>query len=544
MVLGSELEEAQRALRACTQIECDGLQLEQLEEAQRALGAAQAEYEDLRAQLDGGRSRELIEAELESLEARRRFVRAELEALESGESKLGVLAEKVASLSAQRDQVAAQHAAAVAAKEAAQANLANAARAAQESEKAREAMAAMVESEPEVATVSPEEDLLSLHLHHRGVAIERRPGRGRCVVATCTLPAGTEVMSVAAVTAVLRPVHRGERCNCCLKRAEGKLLRCSGCRLAFYCSPACQKMEWPSHKRECGCLSKAAEQGLQGDALGDALLLGRVLHNEQRQRSKQPPNFYACSRDPPHHSNQLPLEQGVDAVKAMEWHEQDVDAALDLAQQAADAGFLPLEPPSATVSPVSSPQHHVTNSKRSKSKKKSRGAKKKSPTKVSKAVPVGGLRQAASRLAQFRCNNFGITDELLLPIGAGIFPAAALLNHSCSPNAALTYDLTRGARPRMRIRLLAAVEEGQEITHNFVDIALPTPERQRQLATVYHFDCNCNRCVRRFVVDDGLDLDTCMADGSELDAGGQKNEGGLDRTSVLNQADELLHRAM
>ena len=127
------------------------------------------------------------------------------------------------------------------------------------------------------------------HLQQRSMTVERRPGRGRCVVATRALPAGAEVMSVVAVTAVLRPSHQGRRCNCCLKKADTKLLRCSSCRSAFYCSPTCQKLEWPSHKRECGCLSAATERGLEGDALGDALLLGRLpTSRHQDARSGMP----------------------------------------------------------------------------------------------------------------------------------------------------------------------------------------------------------------------------------------------------------------
>lgn len=42
-------------------------------------------------------------------------------------------------------------------------------------------------------------------------------------------------------------------------------------------------------------------------------------------------------------------------------------------------------------------------------------------------------------LCSFQCNNFGITDDLLMPIGAGVFPAGAILNHSCDPNCVVTY---------------------------------------------------------------------------------------------------------
>jgi hypothetical protein len=35
----------------------------------------------------------------------------------------------------------------------------------------------------------------------------------------------------------------------CVKK--GNFKKCSGCKLVYYCSKTCQKVSWPSHKREC-----------------------------------------------------------------------------------------------------------------------------------------------------------------------------------------------------------------------------------------------------------------------------------------------------
>jgi len=48
-------------------------------------------------------------------------------------------------------------------------------------------------------------------------------------------------------------------CHVCgVTRAEGggPLLQCSGCRRAYYCSPACQKEDWKRHKSDCKRWSK------------------------------------------------------------------------------------------------------------------------------------------------------------------------------------------------------------------------------------------------------------------------------------------------
>uniref|UniRef100_A0A8B7TJB4 [histone H3]-lysine(4) N-trimethyltransferase n=1 Tax=Castor canadensis TaxID=51338 RepID=A0A8B7TJB4_CASCN len=46
---------------------------------------------------------------------------------------------------------------------------------------------------------------------------------------------------------------RGVVCDRCLLGKE-KLMRCSQCRVAKYCSAKCQKKGWQDHKRECKCL--------------------------------------------------------------------------------------------------------------------------------------------------------------------------------------------------------------------------------------------------------------------------------------------------
>lgn len=48
-------------------------------------------------------------------------------------------------------------------------------------------------------------------------------------------------------------VHK--RCVSCGK-VENKMSACGGCSFTFYCSRACQKKDWPTHKAECNGKSK------------------------------------------------------------------------------------------------------------------------------------------------------------------------------------------------------------------------------------------------------------------------------------------------
>ena len=80
-------------------------------------------------------------------------------------------------------------------------------------------------------------------------------------------------------------------------------------------------------------------------------------------------------------------------------------------------------------------------------------------------------------------------------VGAGVYPAAALLNHSCAPNCAVSHMLSPGCPPTLAFRLLRTVQAGEEVCHNFVDLAQCTASRKEQLLSRYRFECACERCV-------------------------------------------------
>ncbi len=60
------------------------------------------------------------------------------------------------------------------------------------------------------------------------------------------------------------------------------------------------------------------------------------------------------------------------------------------------------------------------------------------------------MQLVAKLFFQFRCNNFGVTDDLLTCVAVGVYPHAALLNHSCAPNCVLRYILS-GSGPILQV---------------------------------------------------------------------------------------------
>ena len=107
-------------------------------------------------------------------------------------------------------------------------------------------------------------------------------------------------------------------------------------------------------------------------------------------------------------------------------------------------------------------------------------------------------------LSAFQKNNFGIVNALHSVIGEGVYPCAALLNHSCCPNSILRYELgvacnTREHKyqpPILQIVACRDISAGEEISHSYVDLALCTQERQRRLLDTHGFMCECLRCKK------------------------------------------------
>ena len=115
----------------------------------------------------------------------------------------------------------------------------------------------------------------------------------------------------------------------------------------------------------------------------------------------------------------------------------------------------------------------------------------------------------------FDVNDFAITDDLLASRASGVFPAAALVNHSDSPNCVTLFCTLDGAMdallldrqpspskakvlfgparfashsPRILLmRTARAVAAGEELCHCYADLALPSDDRSAYLTATYGF---------------------------------------------------------
>eukprot|EP01113_Clastostelium_recurvatum_P049525 TRINITY_DN9189_c0_g1_i1.p1 TRINITY_DN9189_c0_g1~~TRINITY_DN9189_c0_g1_i1.p1 ORF type:complete len:605 (-),score=58.13 TRINITY_DN9189_c0_g1_i1:14-1828(-) len=87
-------------------------------------------------------------------------------------------------------------------------------------------------------------------------------------------------------------------------------------------------------------------------------------------------------------------------------------------------------------------------------------------------------------------NAFGGTHPTTRqPISTGVFPLAAMMSHSCQPNA---YYKISGST--MEVRAIRDIAQGEPICDTYVDLLDTTIQRQEKLMRDKFFFCDCSRC--------------------------------------------------
>jgi SET and MYND domain-containing protein len=196
--------------------------------------------------------------------------------------------------------------------------------------------------------------------------------------------------------------------------------------MMYYCSKGCQKRDWREHKHECKALTKV--QTGEFVSQGSDSTLGEALLAARvlQLRVQEHPNW--------------------EKVSHLVYHEECMNETHHEAAQLVAA--LGLQP------------EGVSN------------------------------EEVLQLFARFSSNNFGIVDDLLISIGAGVFPAGAMLNHSCDHNCAISYGLKTNEQI---IRCIVAVEAGTELCHPYVELAAISTTRRKSLHDTYGFTCSCAR---------------------------------------------------
>ena len=214
-------------------------------------------------------------------------------------------------------------------------------------------------------------------------------GLGRQLVAARPFRAGEVVLRAAPAAIALDVECASTLCATCLRppSAGAELRRCSGCQLAHYCSEAHQRIAWAKlgHAAEC-----------------------RLI---QASRPRVPTR-----------SMRLAAIGAHGACKPT--------ATAAAAAACATPALLSLQP-------------------RDGSADRSDGDVRAVALLLARLLHAAGVQHApkpdllAALLARLRANAHSLTDGQLQPIGAGLFPLAALSNHSCDPSTSATFEFVR-----------------------------------------------------------------------------------------------------
>ena len=300
---------------------------------------------------------------------------------------------------------------------------------------------------------------------------------GRSIVAERDLLAGELVLRERAFAYDLLPSHRdGARCDACFAPGDS-LQRCVGCKQRYYCSTACQRLHWTTGGHKANCKFEKGGRSLDPSVALCAALLRREAALAAKTKTKTKTKK-TKTKTKEEETILPPAAAWSDllALTGREWPPpvkvaEPMEIEIEISAEASDAELL------AAATEVRERVADVENS----------------------------LLPPIELLALFRANNFAITTDTLVAAGSGVFPAAALLNHSCAPNCVVTFDLAAaagggtGMPPVLSLRTVRPVAAGEELMHSYVAIGQPAAQRRAALFASHRFFCRCDRCESRLL---------------------------------------------
>lgn len=265
----------------------------------------------------------------------------------------------------------------------------------------------------------------------------------RSAISNKYIQCGQIVCSNRAYAWNLRYQYLSSHCSSCFRSSASlhPLSQCSKCKKSKYCNRECQLLDHPQHSSCCKFLRDEDIQLPDKDIVDDILLIIKVLHINKKLKQ------FDCVK-----YGKLGISCGLNHFKELAIGGGCYDSKL--------------------VQTISE---------------------------VLRLTQSNNIELVTDTLAKFRSNNFGITDSLMNCIGMGVYPRAALLNHSCYPNCLIRFECNSTVSrstfaPVLEIVALRDIQENEEFTHSYVDCTQTHRIRQEKLFDVYGFKCNCSLC--------------------------------------------------
>lgn len=244
---------------------------------------------------------------------------------------------------------------------------------------------------------------------------------------------GEIILTAKPFIYILNVVNRGLCCDHCLKRKNG-LQRCSGCSRQWYCNKDCQRGSWDMHRFECKNLKRIYPL----DPPDAARLLARAVFKlknggdktEETIDERRTRNFQDL------------MDHHKDITEDEKRYEHFLSLVVVLHKYIGDEN-LPTE------------------------------------------------TDLLSIFGRICINSFNINDDNLNPVGTGLYLAASIFDHSCEPNAFVTFDSTA-----LTVRSLIDWKtiDWNKIRISYNDVMNTTEDRLKELHQRYYFWCDCNHC--------------------------------------------------
>lgn len=312
--------------------------------------------------------------------------------------------------------------------------------------------------------------------------------------------AGSVLLRLQPDVAVLSTSLLGIRCSGCFCDASPSaaglhrvsstvpqtgLQRCSGCKIVKYCSTHCQKIDWSGHKEECKALRSLQQLSSRRDPSSST-----EADEESNRQAGAGHRDQAAFRVP---------SATLRAMARWAWMRRRLfggakpSADADLSSNRAELSSHQLEAFGQLSLRLA---YYLTAAARTDGLNRT-NANTDSVFSDAQALQAIGIDDAAELLEvviQFTTNSFALTDSDLSCLGICLDTRAAMLNHSCVPNAAIVFPFAGQTKKMMHLVALKTIEPGEELLVSYVDVADTHQARQQQLQERYHFQCRCKLC--------------------------------------------------
>ncbi|ROT35612.1 hypothetical protein SODALDRAFT_70790 [Sodiomyces alkalinus F11] len=246
---------------------------------------------------------------------------------------------------------------------------------------------------------------------------------------------------------------RTSTCNYCLTAAGKTLKRCTACRSVAYCGATCQKAHWALiHGKECKPLRRAGASALAAVSSGSGRSGGSGSSTTPSTLPDGAPLPAFCRA-----AMQVLLRP--DLYGAVETELEGNVREFEARREA----WLNMEVPGRVV-----------------------------PSFVKQETGIGTAEADVRRVVEIMCkiqtNAFSRADDSSESDGIFLDPTLAMVNHSCIPNATVTFSGRKAF-----LRALRDIKPGEEVEVSYIDCTQPLARRKRDL-DLYFFECRCLRC--------------------------------------------------